>query len=743
MTYANVVIDITLEKLDKTFQYSVPEQLEGKVVPGAQVVVPFGAGGRQVKGFVLELTDTPEFDPERTKAIAGIAKDSIPVESQLIALAAWMKQNYGSTMSMALKTVLPVKKKEAIRQKKDVELILSPSVAAAELAALRARKGHSMAKEQLLAELIDKGSIPWELLVEKLHIPTSVIRDCEKRAWLRVVSTRTYRDPVANHRAEHKQVVLNAEQQAAVDAVLADRAEGLARTYLLHGVTGSGKTQVYMELLEACLAEGKSAIVLIPEIALTYQTVMRFIGRFGSTVSIINSRMSPAERFDQFERAKAGDIRIIVGPRSALFTPFSDLGLIVIDEEHEGTYKSETVPRYHARETAIARAKLSGASVVLGSATPSLESFYRASTGEYRLLSLSKRVEERPLPECEVIDMRQELKEGNRSVLSRRLHELIADRLAKKEQTMLFVNRRGLLSFVSCRACGHVLKCPHCDVSMSLHRGGELHCHYCGHKQPQPTACPECGSKYIGGFKAGTQRFEELVAEAFPEARILRMDMDTTKGKGGHQEILEAFANQEADILIGTQMIVKGHDFPNVTLVAALAADTSLAASDFRASERTFQLLTQAAGRAGRGTRPGQVIFQTYQPEHFAIQAAKAQDYHSFYETELAYRRLLSYPPASHMLLLQLSSVNEAQVAKLAAELAAYMEVLDDQVVLIGPTDASIAKVADVYRKHIYLRHGDYSRLVAVKDKVELYLQGLKGYSSVNTWFDFDPMSGF
>ncbi len=743
MTYANVVIDITLEKLDKTFQYSVPEQLEGKVVPGAQVVVPFGAGGRQVKGFVLELTDTPEFDPERTKAIAGIAKDSIPVESQLIALAAWMKQNYGSTMSMALKTVLPVKKKEAIRQKKDVELILSPSVAAAELAALRARKGHSMAKEQLLAELIDKGSIPWELLVEKLHIPTSTIRDCEKRAWLRVVSTRTYRDPVANHRAEHKQVVLNAQQQAAVDAVLADRAEGLARTYLLHGVTGSGKTQVYMELLEACLAEGKSAIVLIPEIALTYQTVMRFIGRFGSTVSIINSRMSPAERFDQFERAKAGDIRIIVGPRSALFTPFSDLGLIVIDEEHEGTYKSETVPRYHARETAIARAKLSGASVVLGSATPSLESFYRASTGEYRLLSLSKRVEERPLPECEVIDMRQELKEGNRSVLSRRLHELIADRLAKKEQTMLFVNRRGLLSFVSCRACGHVLKCPHCDVSMSLHRGGELHCHYCGHKQPQPTACPECGSKYIGGFKAGTQRFEELVAEAFPEARILRMDMDTTKGKGGHQEILEAFANQEADILIGTQMIVKGHDFPNVTLVAALAADTSLAASDFRASERTFQLLTQAAGRAGRGTRPGQVIFQTYQPEHFAIQAAKAQDYHSFYETELAYRRLLSYPPASHMLLLQLSSVNEAQVAKLAAELAAYMEVLDDQVVLIGPTDASIAKVADVYRKHIYLRHGDYSRLVAIKDKVELYLQGLKGYSSVNTWFDFDPMSGF
>ncbi len=743
MTYANVVIDITLEKLDKTFQYSVPEQLEGKVVPGAQVVVPFGAGGRQVKGFVLELTDTPEFDPERTKAIAGIAKDSIPVESQLIALAAWMKQNYGSTMSMALKTVLPVKKKEAIRQKKDVELILSPSVAAAELAALRARKGHSMAKEQLLAELIDKGAIPWELLVEKLHIPTSTIRDCEKRAWLRVVSTRTYRDPVANHRAEHKQVVLNAQQQAAVDAVLADRAEGLARTYLLHGVTGSGKTQVYMELLEACLAEGKSAIVLIPEIALTYQTVMRFIGRFGSTVSIINSRMSPAERFDQFERAKAGDIRIIVGPRSALFTPFSDLGLIVIDEEHEGTYKSETVPRYHARETAIARAKLSGASVVLGSATPSLESFYRASTGEYRLLSLSKRVEERPLPECEVIDMRQELKEGNRSVLSRRLHELIADRLAKKEQTMLFVNRRGLLSFVSCRACGHVLKCPHCDVSMSLHRGGELHCHYCGHKQPQPTACPECGSKYIGGFKAGTQRFEELVAEAFPEARILRMDMDTTKGKGGHQEILEAFANQEADILIGTQMIVKGHDFPNVTLVAALAADTSLAASDFRASERTFQLLTQAAGRAGRGTRPGQVIFQTYQPEHFAIQAAKAQDYHSFYETELAYRRLLSYPPASHMLLLQLSSVNEAQVAKLAAELAAYMEVLDDQVVLIGPTDASIAKVADVYRKHIYLRHGDYSRLVAIKDKVELYLQGLKGYSSVNTWFDFDPMSGF
>ncbi len=743
MLFADVIVDISLEKLDKTFQYSVPEQLEEKIIPGAQVVVPFGNGSRMVKGFVLELSGESKFDISRTKAIAGIAKDSIPVESQLIALAAWIKSNYGGTMNSALKTVIPVKKKEAILQKKNVELILDESTAKAELNAILARKKHSVAKERLLVELIDKKSIPWDVITNKLHIPSAAIRDFEKAAWVRVSAQRAYRNPVDLAKFERKDITLNAEQQAAVDTVIGNIDSGINKTYLLHGVTGSGKTQVYMELLEHCLNQGKSAIVLIPEIALTYQTVMRFVGRFGDAVSIINSRMTPAERFDQFERAKAGEIKIMVGPRSALFTPFSDLGMIILDEEHEASYKSETVPKYHARETAIARASMCQATVILGSATPSVESFYRANCGEYELLQLSRRVEDRPLPECEIIDMRDELLRGNRSILSDRLSQLMEDRLSKKEQIMLFVNRRGLLGFVSCRACGHVLKCPHCDVSLSLHKGDELHCHYCGHVEGSPQNCPECGSKYIGGFKAGTQKFEELVQKRFPQAKILRMDMDTTRGKNGHQEILEAFSNHQADILIGTQMIVKGHDFPAVTLVAALAADTALNINDFRASERTFQLLTQAAGRAGRGQVSGQVIFQTYQPEHYSIKAAKTHSYEEFYKTEIAYRRLLSYPPISHMLLLQLQSASQAHAVELSERLTAFIEITDDQILVIGPSDATVAKVNDVYRRLVYLRHNDYQRLILMKDKIEKYLQDSKGFSDVNVWFDFDPMNAF
>ena len=369
-----------------------------------------------------------------------------------------------------------------------------------------------------------------------------------------------------------------------------------------------------MELISRVIGQGRQAIVLIPEIALTYQTVMRFYNRFGDRVSIMNSRLSAGERFDQFERAKKGEIDVMIGPRSALFTPFSNLGLIIIDEEHEAAYKSEQVPRYHARETAIQRAKMAQASVVLGSATPSIESYYKAKNGEYVLLRLQKRVQQKPLAECYTVDLREELKEGNRSILSRKLQELMEERLEKKQQTMLFINRRGLAGFVSCRACGHVIKCPHCDVSLSQHTGGRMVCHYCGYEEPEPKVCPSCGSKYISGFKAGTQKIEEIVKKRFPKARTLRMDTDTTRNKDSYEEILSAFANQEADILVGTQMIVKGHDFPNVTLVGVLAADMSLYRNDFHGAERTFQLLTQAAGRAGRGKETGEVVIQTYTP---------------------------------------------------------------------------------------------------------------------------------
>ena len=367
-----------------------------------------------------------------------------------------------------------------------------------------------------------------------------------------------------------------------------------------------------MEMIARVICDGKQAIVLIPEIALTYQTVMRFYKRFGSRISILNSRMSNGERYDQMMRAKDGAIDVMIGPRSALFTPFPNLGLIVIDEEHEPTYKSEQIPRYHARETAIARAELEGASVVLGSATPSLEAFYGAGQGKYELLTLKQRSQKQALPTVHTVDLREELKAGNHSIISRKLQEMMKERLDKKQQVMLFINRRGYAGFIACRSCGHVMKCPHCDVSLSSHKGYKLICHYCGYEESAKDRCPKCGSKHIGGFRAGTQQIEELIRREFPEARVLRMDMDTTKEKDGHEKILETFASEEADILIGTQMIVKGHDFANVTLVGILAADLSLFAGDYQSSERTFQLLTQAAGRAGRGDRPGEVIIQTY-----------------------------------------------------------------------------------------------------------------------------------
>lgn len=549
--------------------------------------------------------------------------------------------------------------------------------------------------------------------------------------------------------------VLNAAQQSVVDAIEGDIAAGLRNTYLIKGVTGSGKTEVYMELIAHCIQSGRQAIVLIPEIALTYQTVMRFFARFGNRVSIINSRLSNGERYDQFERAKNGDIDIMIGPRSALFTPFSNLGLIIIDEEHENSYKSESVPRYHAREVAIEYARMSDAIVVLGSATPSVDSYYKAKTGVYRLLELDKRVDDRPLPKCEVVDLRQELREGNRSILSTRLQELMEERLLNGQQTMLFLNRRGKSAFMSCRACGFVVKCPHCDVSLSEHSGGVMVCHYCGYRQPVPKVCPSCGSKYISGFKAGTQKIEAMVAKRFPQARILRMDYDTTRAKDAYEKILQAFSNHEADILIGTQMIVKGHDFSNVTLVGVLAADMSLHVNDFHAAERTFALLTQAAGRAGRGKLPGNVVIQTYDPDHYAIRTAKEQDYEAFYDKEIEYRRLMHYPPVWNMLLVHVTSPDESECASMSQQvydIASQMISHADenqspgdrhQIQLIGPADATIAKVNDIYRKVIYMKTSDYAALISIKDGIEQAVKADTAMKHANISFDFNPMSGF
>lgn len=589
----------------------------------------------------------------------------------------------------------------------------------------------------------------------KLSVSAATIRALEQRGFIDVITQSGYRNPVEHMSVDTYDKVLNAAQQSVVDAIEGDIAAGLRNTYLIKGVTGSGKTEVYMELIAHCIQSGRQAIVLIPEIALTYQTVMRFFARFGNRVSIINSRLSNGERYDQFERAKNGDIDIMIGPRSALFTPFSNLGLIIIDEEHENSYKSESVPRYHAREVAIEYARMSDAIVVLGSATPSVDSYYKAKTGVYRLLELDKRVDDRPLPKCEVVDLRQELREGNRSILSTRLQELMEERLLNGQQTMLFLNRRGKSAFMSCRACGFVVKCPHCDVSLSEHSGGVMVCHYCGYRQPVPKVCPSCGSKYISGFKAGTQKIEAMVARRFPQARILRMDYDTTRAKDAYEKILQAFSNHEADILIGTQMIVKGHDFSNVTLVGVLAADMSLHVNDFHAAERTFALLTQAAGRAGRGKLPGNVVIQTYDPDHYAIRTAKEQDYEAFYDKEIEYRRFMHYPPVWNMLLVHVTSPDESecasmsqQVYDIASQMISHVDENqspDDrhQIQLIGPADATIAKVNDIYRKVIYMKTSDYAALISIKDGIEQAVKADTAMKNANISFDFNPMSGF
>ena len=492
--YADIIIDITHERLDKIFQYRIPRELEDDLEVGMEVAVPFGRNDREISGYIIGFSKETDYDPEKIKEIIGKAEGKTAIESKLVALAAWMKENYGGAMIQALKTVLPVKKKENSKNRRTVELALTKEEGKEKLDLYL--KKNQRARARLLAGLLEQPRQPYELITKKLHVTAQVIRALEEQGVLRVKSEQVFRNPVRGGKQEVQSLEYTKEQREAAQTFRTDYEKGLRKTYLLYGVTGSGKTEVYMEMIGTVLKEGKQAIVLIPEIALTYQTVLRFYGRFGERVSILNSRLSPGERYDQMERVKRGEVDVMIGPRSALFTPFSNLGLIVIDEEHEGTYKSEQVPRYHARETAQRRAKMEGASLVLGSATPSLEAFYRCKRGDYQLLRLESRAAGQSLPKVYVTDMREELKKGNRSILSDRLKELMKERLQKGQQTMLFMNRRGYAGFVSCRACGYVVKCPHCDVSLSLHRGGRLVCHYCGHEEPARERCPSCGSPY-------------------------------------------------------------------------------------------------------------------------------------------------------------------------------------------------------------------------------------------------------
>lgn len=741
--YANIIIDITHEKLDKIFQYAVPSRLEGALAAGCEVEVPFGKGNRLTKGYVIGFAEQCDYDPAKIKEIQDISQKGIAIEGKLVALAAWMKDHYGGTMIQALKMVLPIRQQEKEKVKKKLHLLLDETEGREKLEYYLHK--NQRARARLLAALLDDPVLDYELVNKKLNIPLSVVRALEEQGVAALESERVYRNPVKHREEAPKPITFTEEQQYAVDRFWEDYEKGRYGTYLIHGVTGSGKTEVYIEMIRRVVLRGRQAIMLIPEIALTFQTVMRFYRCFGDRVSIMHSRLSVGERYDQMTRAKEGNIDVMIGPRSALFTPFPNLGLVVIDEEHENTYKSEQVPRFHARETAIARAEMEQASVVLGSATPSLEAMYRARAGSYRLLELKNRSGQQELAQVHTVDLRKELKDGNRSILSIRLQELMEDRLEKKEQIMLFLNRRGYAGFVSCRECGYVAKCPHCDVSLSSHRNKKLVCHYCGYEEEKSDTCPECGSRHIGEFRAGTQQIEDIVKARFSEARVLRMDMDTTREKDGHEKILAAFANEEADVLVGTQMIVKGHDFPNVTLVGILAADMSLYADDYRAGERTFQLLAQAAGRAGRGQKKGEAVIQTYSPQHYAIVTAAAQDYGAFYEEEIRYRELMGYPPVENLLAVLVSCRDEALLETGCRYLREYALRVKgrEQVELIGPASPGIGKINDIYRKVLYLKTKRYDTLVTMKNRLEQYIEVNAGFNTMRIQFDFNPMQVF
>lgn len=736
--YADVIVDINIEKLDRAFQYRVPEELLGQLEPGTVVEVPFGAGNRLVRGYVTGLSSHPEVDPRKLKEIARAVTNAGDAESRLIGLAAWIRDRYGSTMLQALKTVLPVRRRVRGREQKTLYLAI-PRAEAEEKLAYFCRK-HQTARARLLEALIEEPVFPCALAAEKLNISPTVMKALEEQGIVRLEREKIYRNPVAAQPGDQKKVELNDEQRQIVEQITAEWEQCPDGRYLIHGVTGSGKTEVYMELIDHAVRRGQQAIVLIPEIALTYQTVLRFYRRFGDRVSVINSRLSAGERYDQFERARQGELDVVIGPRSALFTPFPRLGVIVIDEEHEPAYQSESMPRYHAREVALQRGRMEGAKVVLGSATPSLDAYYGAQTGRYRLFTLARRAGDASLAQVTVVDLRQELRAGNRSIISRALRERMEEALEAGEQTMLFINRRGYAGFVSCRSCGHVIKCPHCDVSLSLHNNGKLICHYCGYEQPQAKICPRCGSGFIRAFRAGTQQIEEEVRRQFPAARVLRMDLDTTRGREGHAKLLSAFANHEADILIGTQMIVKGHDFPDVTLMGVLAADLSLYAADYRAAERTFQLLTQAAGRPGRGRKAGRVVIQTYDPEHYSIRAAAAQDYTAFYEQEIQYRRMAGYPPCGSLIALRCECLDEEHLTLACGYLRKFIEkiTVGQPVTILGPAKEPIARIQDYYRQAIYLKAEDLRLLTAIKNKTERYVAANEGFATVSIQFDVE-----
>ena len=763
---AEVIVDVAAYPIDRPFDYIVPDSFQTIIEPGMRVKVPFGR--RKVIGYVINLKSESSLALNKLKPIDELIDFEPIFSDELLELAGWLATETLSYEIDALQVMLPAamrakyekfilvnepekiededfkhllagRTRVALKEASTAELLrtlkryvtdeivvvdttIQQQTAVKKVRMIQIAEEtkllevqavlHQNAKKQI--ELIEwmfgqaGQTIPAKNVVEETGIQRPVLKALIDRGAASEHYEEVYREPDA---PELKDVPipekLTEEQEVALQKISISIKSEKPETFLLHGVTGSGKTEVYLQAIQEVLEKGQEAIVLVPEISLTPQMTSRFKARFGELVAVMHSALSAGEKYDEWRKIHRKEVKVVVGARSAIFAPFENVGIIILDEEHESTYKQEDTPRYHARDVAIKRAEYYGCPVILGSATPSLESYARASKNVYTLLTLKNRARNQELPEVFVVDMREELKSGNRSMFSLSLAEAIRVRLEKGEQSILFLNRRGFSSFVLCRDCGTTVECPNCDISLTYHRAHEqLKCHYCGHEERVPLVCPECESEHIRFFGTGTQKVQEEITNIFPEARVIRMDVDTTRRKGAHEQLLSQFSEGKADILLGTQMIAKGLDFPNITLVGVLAADTTLHLADFRAAEKTFQLMTQVSGRAGRHDLPGEVFIQTYSPEHYAIELAKAQHYEPFYDHEMMSRKQFGYPPFYFVTLIQFSHEDVLKVADFANKGTTFLrEKLSPETMIIGPTAAAISRVNNRYRYQCLIKY--------------------------------------